>query len=220
MKKTWLIIAFVLMLATLAACSRFPYGKIITDSMGNSIAVVTDQNGEAATDEAGNLYVVVTDPDGNAVTKENGEAETNRQSPPEYYVTKDLIHGARFDLEIPDGWELASQSQVKLVEQKTKAELMLLPKTMALPGETLSDAQDVMLQAEAADPKATLDITQTPLCGTTATELKLLSPKSGAYLVVYVFEKNNVQYWFQVVAKQEYFDQLDYKSVMNAVIFK
>lgn len=220
MKKTWLITAFLLMLATLAACSRFPYGRIITDSMGNSIAVVTDQNGEAATDEAGNLYVVVTDTDGSAVTKENGEAETNRRSPPVYYVTGGLIHGSRFDLEIPKGWELVSKTDVHLVDKKTKAELMLLPKTKALPGETLSDAQDVMLQAEAADPQSTLDITQTPLCGTTATELKLLSPKSGAYLIVYVFEKNNVQYWFQLVVKQEYFDQLDYKSVMNAVVFK
>ncbi len=220
MKKTWLITAFILMLATLAACSRFPYGRIITDSMGSSIAVVTDQNGEAATDEAGNLYVVVTGEDGSAVTKENGEPETNRQSPPVYYVYRGIIHGARFDLAVPRGWELSSQSQVKLVNKKTKAEVMLLPKTKALPGETLNDAKDAMMQAQAADPKATLDIAQTPLCGTTATEFKLLSPKSGACLVVYVFEKNNVQYWFQVVVKQEYFDQLDYKSVMNAVVFK
>jgi len=220
MKKAWLITAFVLMLATLAACSRFPYGRIITDSMGKSIAVVTDKNGEAATDEAGNLYVVVTDSDGSAVTKEDGKAETNRQSPPVYYVVGKNLYGARFDLTIPRGWELTSKTQVILKDKKTQAELMLLPKIGALPGETIGSANEIMAQAEAADPQAVLDITKTPLCGTTADEYKLLSPKSGAYLIVYVFEKNNVQYWFQVVVKQEYFDQLDYKTIMNSIVFK
>ena len=107
MKK---IIAIVLITLTVLFCfagckkKAEKVSAVVTNGKGDVLAVVTNDDGNAARDEAGNLYVVATDPNG-YVLKEDGEVVTEKHIVDSFVEVGNRYEMPDYSIVIPDDWK-------------------------------------------------------------------------------------------------------------------
>lgn len=107
MKK---IIAIVLITLTVLFCfagckkKAEKVSAVVTNGKGDVLAVVTNDDGNAARDEAGNLYVVATDPNGYAL-KEDGEVVTEKHIVDSFVEVGNRYEMPDYSIVIPDDWK-------------------------------------------------------------------------------------------------------------------
>lgn len=107
MKKiiaTALVLAITVLCFTACGSKVIDGTKMLTDSAGETYAVVTEENGELERDQAGNLVVKVTNENGKKVTEPNGEDRTEIRQ-----INHAIFIGNRIELNdyyliIPKGW--------------------------------------------------------------------------------------------------------------------
>ncbi len=221
MNKKYLAVFLVFMVLTagFTACKKADKsGIVIIDNRGTERVLATDSNGETMTDAAGNMIVVVTQADGNAVTVEGGGQETQTVSPPPYYVYNNIIECPKFSVQIPQGWEQGSASDIMLRHIETNCELKLMVKDGKSFDEVLTSARDLLQMAKDKDPDAKLDVSAVSICGVEATMLNYITlEKTGVF---YVFNKNSTTFLFSAIVNNEYKDSIDFNAVINTVNFK
>lgn len=110
MKKiTAVFVIFAIAVCVFTACAKKPQGtEQITIQGGDTIDLVTKEEGGLDRDEDGNPIVVVTDDNGKAVTEKGGEQVTSALSLETALVYDNRIEFADYYLEIPKGWSNCS----------------------------------------------------------------------------------------------------------------
>ena len=114
MKK---IIAIVLITLTVLFCfagckkKAEKVSAVVTNGKGDVLAVVTNDDGNAARDEAGNLYVVATDPNG-YVLKEDGEVVTEKHIVDSFVEVGNRYEMPDYSIVIPDDWKNSNSNLI------------------------------------------------------------------------------------------------------------
>ena len=108
MKK---IIAVVLITLTVLFCfagckkKADKVAAVVTNRVGEVVAAVTNEDGNAVRDGAGNIVVVVTDADGNVLEDDNGEMLTEQIIVDSFMEIGNRYEMPEYSIVIPDKWK-------------------------------------------------------------------------------------------------------------------
>ena len=224
-KYITLAISLMMLVCVFTACGKKPTGtEAVTIQGGETLAVLTKEDGGLERDDRGDILMVVTEEDGKAVTDKEGEQVTTQVNLKTAFVYDNRIEFKDYYLEIPDGWTNDySFTDLTIAKKGSDETLKIMRSEEKSYEEAYKNTEDMFKSVKDINPDAVTSKSLIKINGEGYTLLSCYSKTDDneTYLAYSFLENDGALYTFMITASHDLTGKLgEIEKILSSVEFK
>ncbi len=220
-----LALSIMTLVCVFTACGKKPTGtEAVTVQGGETLAVLTKEDGGLERNDQGDILMVVTEEDGKAVTDKDGEQQTTQVNLKTAFVYDNRIEFKDYYLEIPDGWTNdLSYTDLTIAKKGSDETIKIMRSEDKSLEDAMSNTESMFKTVKDINPAAVTSKSTIKINGEGCIFMSAYSKteENENYLAYAFLENEGALYTFMVTAAHDLTGNLgEIEKILNSVEFK